>query len=165
MTYRIYYLFCQPTRKGYVGRTKHHINCRFGEYFRDAFDPRSRNSDMLLSAALRQYSTLSDWSLRELATCDTMQDAIRLEIEFIDDFKTLAPGGYNQVCGQKACPETRRRFRERGRKRWRGLSPQTQRRIIAAATASRTSKQRSISMKRYHTALRRDPRQLSFLPP
>jgi group I intron endonuclease len=110
----IYLVECLGNGKRYVGQTTFDLATRWRDHKSAAA---GRTSNSILHKAIRKYGA-ENFSIREVAGASSVEELDALEIQFIRDLGTVAPGGYNQAeggrnnrKGVKASEETRARLR------------------------------------------------------
>ena len=89
----VYKITNMDNGKIYVGQTRFTVEKRFKEHAK---------APTLIGDAIRKHGK-EHFLLEVLKTCETREEAYRLEIFFIAKFNCMAPNGYNLTEGARAC--------------------------------------------------------------
>lgn len=92
---KIYQIKNKISGKKYIGQTTTSIEKRFHQHCRP-----SSTYCRLLHNAIKKYG-IDNFSVKELASTDSIEKLNELEIKFIEELKTLSPYGYNLLSGGK----------------------------------------------------------------
>ena len=92
------YKLTSPSGKVYVGITRGSAENRFKVHAKEAASGKSA-----LAAAIRKYGA-SSFTLEVLERYENWEDLCEAEKKNIEDFGSLAPGGYNLTTGGDGCP-------------------------------------------------------------
>lgn len=111
----IYLITNLLTGKRYIGQTRNKPEYRWHQHIRG-----KNNSNSYLKKALETYG-VEHFKFEVLIKCSSLEELNQSEIEFIKQYNTLAPAGYNLVSGGKGrvglSEETRTRMSIGAKKR------------------------------------------------
>lgn len=93
----VYKITNRISGRGYVGQTTQPVSVRWSQHFNRAFHVRHPVGS--LQEIIRECGKEA-FDVEVLETADTKQELDRLEIHFIELFKTREPHGYNKMSGR-----------------------------------------------------------------
>jgi len=79
--------------KCYIGQSKFSIERRMNEHLKSSRRPRPR---FYIHRAIKKHG-IDNFTWEVLAECDTHKELDKAELKFIEQYKSLAPNGYNMV--------------------------------------------------------------------
>src|ERR1035437_838224 len=120
----IYLITNSVNGKQYVGQTVQALHSRF------AFHTSRASRCLALKSAIAKYGK-ENFTIKEFAKCQHVEELNKIEQEKIKEFNTLAPNGYNLTTGGKGhtySAESRKKMSESGKKR-KPISPETSKKL------------------------------------